>query len=98
MLGMSFVCCSTYCQVLLSNNHCILLTDVKDDDGDSPLDVAMRWDELRIAFYLISCGCDSNEDKVKVFTKACQSGELEVVKELVQLCNAHPKGMTFFHV
>ena len=73
------------------------LTDVKDDDGDSPLDVAIRRNKLSIAVYLISRGCGSDEDKSRSLIKACSSGELKVVKGLVEQCNVDPNGISLLH-
>ena len=77
-----------------SLGYCIFFADVKDGNGDSPLDVAVRKNNLDMALYLISRGCGSNEDKGKVLVEACQSGKLKVVKELVEQHNVDPKGDT----
>ena len=66
----------------------VFLTYVKDDNGDSPLDVAVRRDRLEIVYYLI----DHGEDKDKAFILACQSGSLKVVEGLVEQHNVNPKG------
>ena len=63
-----------------------------EDNGDSPLDVAVRRDELDIALYLINGGCGSEDDKQTVFIEACQSGKLEVVKGLVEQQDVDPNG------
>ena len=76
------LCCKT----------CVFLADVKDDSGDSPLDVAVRWNKLDIALYLISHGFGSDDDKHKVFISACHTGELKVVKKLVEQHSIDPKG------
>ena len=67
---------------------------MKDGNGDSPLDVAVRENDLDMAFYLISHGCGSDEDKCTVFMEACQSGELKVLKGLVEQHSVNPKGET----
>ena len=74
--------------------YCIFFADVKDGNEDSPLDVAVRKNNLDMALYLISRGCGSNEDKDKVLVEACQSGKLKVVKELVEQHSVNPKGDT----
>ena len=67
---------------------------MKDDNGDSPLDIAVSENELDVALYLISRGCGSDEDKGTVFIEACQSGDLKVVRGLVEQHNVNPKGET----
>ena len=54
----------------------------------------MSENELDVALYLISRGCGSDEDKGTVFIEACQSGELKVVRGLVEQHNVNPKGET----
>ena len=66
-----------------------------EDDGYSPLYVAIRSDELDIALYLIGCGCGSDKDKHEVFIEATRSGKLEVVKGLVEQHNVDPKGEVY---
>ena len=73
-------------------------TDVKDFYGASPLDVAVRKNELDIALYLISGGYDSGEDKDKVLVEACRSGKLKVVKKLVEQHKVNPKGELYIIV
>ena len=57
----------------------------------------MSGDELDIALYLISHGCGSDKDKGKLLITACRSGELKVVKELVEQHNVNPKGISLFY-
>ena len=52
----------------------------------------MSGQRLDIALYLISRGCGSDEDKVKVFIDACRSGKLKVAKKLVKQHKVDPKG------
>ena len=68
--------------------------DLKDDNGDSPLAVALKGSKVDIALYLFNHGCGSDEDKDKVVMQACQSGKLKVVKELVERHNVNPKSET----
>ena len=72
---------------------CTFYTDVRNEDGNSPLDVALGGYKLDIALYLINHGCDSDEDKVKLLCEACWRGELKMVKELVEQHNVNPKGI-----
>ena len=65
---------------------------MKDNEGNSPLDVAVRKNKVNVALYLINCGCGSEKDKDKVLSQACQSGKLKGVKELVEQYNVNPKG------
>ena len=66
--------------------------DVKDNEGKSPLDVAVTYSELNTAVYLMKNGCDSHEDKVKIGYGACRIGRLGVIKELVEQHNINLKG------
>ena len=68
--------------------------DVQDNKGKSPLDLALQGfiRPLDTAVYLMNHGCDSHEDKVKILYRACQLGELTVVKELVEQHNINSKG------
>ena len=66
--------------------------DARNEDGDSLLDEAIKHDELDSALFLINHGCGSDEDKVKLLCKACQQGELKMVKELVERHGVNPKG------
>ena len=52
----------------------------------------MRENKLEIALFLINHGCGGEEDKGKVFRKACRSGKLKMMKELVEQHNIDPKG------
>ena len=65
---------------------------MKDNEGNSPLDVAVRENELDTAFYLFNNGCDSDEDKDKVLMLACKEGELKVVKELIEQHSVNSEG------
>ncbi len=71
---------------------------MRDDEGQSPLDKAL--DSLHIynidgcvdvALYLMSRGCDGDEDKAKLLCNACQWGKLGAVKELVEQYKVDPK-------
>ena len=66
--------------------------DIQDNEGKSPLDAALQRYELDTAVYLMNHGCGSHEDKVKTLCRACQLGELTVVKELVEQHNINSKG------
>ena len=52
----------------------------------------MRENELDIALYLFNHDCGSDKDKDKVLMQACESGELKVVKELVEQHSITPTG------
>ena len=67
-------------------------TDVRYKDGDSLLDKAFKYNKLDLALVFINLGCGSDEDKVKLLCKACQRGELKVVKELVEQHGVNLKG------
>ena len=73
----------------------IFLTDVKNDHGESPLDTAVRASQSDIALYLMNVHGCGDKDKGRLLTKACQSGTLKMVKELVEQHNINPKGEKF---
>ncbi len=71
---------------------------MKDDKGQSPLDVALEeWYHedngcMNVALYLMSRGCAcGDEDKAKLLCAACSNGNLGVVKELVEQHKIDPK-------
>ncbi len=69
-------------------------TDVRDDEGQSPLNKALNGNDggVDVALYLMSRGCAcGDEDKAKALCEACVWGKLNVVKELVQHHKVDPK-------
>ena len=74
---------------------CINCTDVRDDEGQSPLDNALvgyEDDCVDVALYLISRGCAcGDKDKAKLLCAACFYGKLGVVKELIEEHEVDPK-------
>ena len=67
---------------------------MRDDEGQSPLDkavVGVYEDCVDVALYLMSRGCGGDEDKAKLLCRACRSGKLGVVKELVEQHKVDPK-------
>ncbi len=78
---------------------CVSVTDVKDNDGMSPLDNALQHMNLcdedagcDVLLYLVRRGCSSDVDKAKILCAACKHGMLDVVKELIEQHNVDPKG------
>ena len=70
-------------------------TDVRNDEGQSPLDIALLTYSVRcidLALYLINRGCGDDEDKDKLLCEACLWGKLDVVKELVEKHDRDPNG------
>ena len=72
-------------------------TDVRDDKGQSPLDLALEnvlynFHSIDIRLCLINHGCGDDEDKDKLLCGACCSGRLDVVKELVEQHDRDPNG------
>ena len=76
-------------------------TDVRDDEGQSPLDKALRglypdnygdnYECVDVALYLMSRGCAcGDENKAKLLLAACLHGNLDVVKELVEQHKVDP--------
>ncbi len=74
-------------------------TDVRDEKGRSPLDIALydlygigNDDCIDVALYLMSRGCAcGDEDKAKLLCEACYWGKLGVVKELVEQHEVDPR-------
>ncbi len=71
-----------------------MYTDVGDDEGQSPLDIALEnpYDIdgcVDVALYLMSRGGD--EDKAELLCAACRWGKLSAVKELVEQHKVDPK-------
>ena len=78
-------------------NSCVWLSDVRDDKGQSLLDLldkALRrlydGDCVDVALYLMSRGCGGDEDKAKLLCRACSRGKLGVVKELIEYYKVDP--------
>ena len=75
---------------------CTLTAGLRDGYGRSPLDVALDKDSeenCNVGFYLIyHHGCGDEQDKAKLLCKACDRGNLDVVKELVEQHNMDPNG------
>ena len=73
-----------------------LTAGVRDDNGQSPLDVVLdeeSRDNGHVGLYLMKHhGCVDEQDKAKLLCKACQRGNLDVVKELVEQHNVDPNG------
>ena len=65
----------------------LLLTEGMDrhDDFDSD-------EYFDLALYLVNHGFGSNEGRVNILCKACDWGELDVVKELVKQHKVDPNG------
>ena len=82
------------CKLYKAGSTCTLTAGVRDDNGRSPLDVALdegSEDNGRVGLYLIKHhGCVDEQDKAKLLCKACQRGNLDVVKELVEQHNVDP--------
>ena len=73
-----------------------LTAGVRDDNGRSPLDVVLdekSEDDGRVGLYLMKHhGCVDEQNKANLFCKACQRGNLDVVKELIEQHNVDPNG------
>ena len=69
---------------------------VRDDNGQSPLDVALdeeSEDQGHVGFYLMKHhGCGDEQDKTKLLCKACKWGKFDAAKELVEQHNVDPNG------
>ena len=73
-----------------------MTSGVRDDNGRSQLDLALdeeSGDNGDIGLYFIKHhGCVDEQDKAKLLCKACEWGNLDVVKELVEQHNVDPNG------
>ena len=52
----------------------LINTDIKDKNGESPLDSALNRNKLDTALYLINHDFDSDEDKSKAVVESLYSG------------------------
>ena len=69
------------------------LTDLRDDKGRSPLDLALvLYRSVDVALYLINHGCGDDQDKAKLLCEACGQNRLDIVKELVEDHGLDPNG------
>ena len=64
---------------------------MKDDKGESPLDLALKSDNVEAAHYLISRSGGSSRECAKLLCMACERGEFNIVKELVEKYKVDPK-------
>ena len=76
-------------------------TGVRDDQGRSLVDMILANmyeyyddpdDGFDIALFLINHGVDDEQDIANVLCEACERGNLDVVKELVEQHNVDPNG------
>ena len=74
-------------------------SDLKDDEGETPLDKVMGFTYLDqhkelvdLALSLINRGCGSEKDKGNLLCVACCMSKLDIVKELVEQHKVEPKG------
>ena len=84
------------CKLYKAGFTCTLTAGVRDDTGQSPLDVVLdkeSEDNGDVGFYLIKHHGDGDEqDKDKLLCRACKWGNLDVVKELVEQHKVDPNG------
>ena len=71
----------------------VLSLDVRDDKGRTPLDTAIE-NNTSAAFYLIDHipGMCDDKERGKLLCRACNSGDLDMVKKLVEEHLVDPKG------
>ncbi len=72
-----------------------ICTDVRDDEGKSPMDRAVLgvYDScVNVALYLMSRGyACSDEDKANLLCGVCWTGRLDMVEELVEHHKVDPE-------
>ena len=68
-----------------------MLADVMDSSNQSPLELALKSNHIIAAHYLI-CHCGGASEKIvaKLLCGACEEGEFDVVKELIERYKADP--------
>ena len=65
------------------------LTEITDSDGRSPLAIAIENDNREVERYLRDNGCTLDDgDKQCLLLKACERGQLDSVKKLVDSDNS----------
>ena len=69
-----------------------ICTDDRDNRNESPLDVALKSNEIEIAHYLISRSGGGGKQVAKLLCGACETGEFDVVKDLIEKYKVDPKG------
>ena len=84
------------CKLYKAGSTCTMIAGVRDDNGRLPLELALdeeSKDGGDVGLYLMKHhGCVDEQDKAKLLCKACQRGNLNVVKELVEQHNVDPNG------
>ena len=87
---------------MASEVSALFTADVRDDDGQSPLDRVLEdvynKDDLDLGLYLINHDCGDDEGKDELMCKACYWGRLDVVEELVELHQVNPNGECVHHI
>ena len=66
------------------------LADVRDDENESPLDIAIKSKEIEAAHYLVNHGAGASKHNARLLFRACKEGELDVVKELIEKYKLDP--------
>ena len=73
---------------------CVFTADVKDDQGQSPLDTALDNDYnegcVEVAQYLMHLGYGGDKERVRLLHEASHHGKLDVVQELVEQHKVDP--------
>ena len=100
--------CATLCVhikylPMLSHAVCteyMLPADVVDDDGHSPLDLALinlyayhDYGQINVALYLMNRGHGGDKNKARLLFKACEHGRMDVVKKLIEEFKVDPTGI-----
>ena len=68
-------------------------TGVRNDKGESPLDHALECMNegcVDVSLYLLSPGYGGDKEKIKLLNGACEWGELNVVKDLIEQQKVDP--------
>ena len=74
-------CCSVYSLTL----------DVKDSQGNSPIEIAIDYGKMDVADYLVEKAY-STDERTKLLFRAAERGKLEVVKKVLEASHIDPKG------
>ena len=78
--------------------HCII--GARNDGGESPLDHALECFNdgcVEVSLFLLSPGYGGDQEKIKLLSGACEWGELDLVKDLVEQQNVDPSECSLYY-
>ena len=63
---------------------------MRDDEGQSPLDIALDYGCVDVLYYLLHLGYGDDKDRGNLLCNTSRHGELDVVQELVEQHKVDP--------